>query len=138
MNWFWVKHTLWICLLVGALAACSRAYADPATVASGLDAKVVFAQLSEGATLSEAAEQFAAALNIDPAAVRVRIQPGNCMICNLESRPQLSKVKGLSVEEASELVEPDDKVSFFVPQFSCTFEMSETGLTPRSCQPSPI
>jgi hypothetical protein len=138
MNFSFSARTLWICLLLGLLIGCSRSYADPATVAAGLDPAAVYAQLSPSATLPAAAEQFAVALNIDPAAVRVRLQPGNCLVCTLESRPELSKVEGLSVAEAMEVVEPNDKVTLFVSKFSCIFERTDTKLMPRSCQPSPI
>jgi hypothetical protein len=60
------------------------------------------------------------------------------MVCSFESRPQLSKVAGLSLAEASEIVEANNKVTLFVPKFSCIFELIESTLTPRSCQPSPI
>lgn len=138
MNFVCAGRGLWLCLLAWLLSGCSHAYADPNTVANGLDPAAVFARLSTSASINAAAEQFAAALNVDPAAVRVRIQPGNCMVCTLESRPQLSRAEGLAVAEASEIVEPNDKVTLFVPRFSCIFELAEKTLVPRSCQPAPI
>jgi hypothetical protein len=138
MNTAFIRRGVWVCLVLWLLVGCSHSYADPSTVATGLDPAAVYAKLSASATLGEATAQFAGALNIDPAAVRVRLQPGNCMVCTFESRPQLSKVEGLSVEEASKIAKPNDKVTLFVPRFSCIFELTESTLTPRSCQPSPI
>ena len=128
----------WVCLALWLLVGCSAAYADPATIASGLDPAAVYGKLSNNVTIGDAAAQFATVLNIDPAAVRVRLQPGNCLVCTFESRPQLSKVEGLSVEEASKIAKINDKVTLFVPKFSCIFELTPSALTPRSCQPSPI
>lgn len=125
-------------LLLALLVGCGRSYADPATLAATLKPEIVFAELSSTNALPKAADQFAAALNIDPAKVRVRIKPGNCTVCSLESRPEMASVAGISVAEAEKIVEPNDEVSFFIPNFSCTFLYSGETLTPKQCQPSPI
>jgi len=125
-------------LLLSLLSGCGRTYADPATLAAGLEPATVFAELASAATLPTAAAQFATVLNIDPAAVRVRIKPGNCTVCSLESRPEMASVAGIAVDEAAAIVEPNDEVSFFIPKFSCTFLYDGATLTPKQCQPSPI
>lgn len=133
--------TRWTCLLwslCGLLAGCGHAYADPATLASSLKPAAVFANLATTDTVDHAAEQFATALNIAPDAVRIRIKPGQCTVCALESRPQMASVAGITVTEAKKIVEPQDEVSFFIPKFSCTFLYDGTTLTPQQCQPSPI
>ena len=135
MGW---RLTLMLMLGWMLLTGCGHAYADPATLASSLEPATVFAELTAATTLPKAADQFAAALNIDPAAVRIRIKPGQCTVCSLESRPQMASVAGISVTEAEKLVEPNDEVSFFIPKFSCTFRYDGTTLTPQQCQPSPI
>ncbi len=130
---------LWLpVLLLGLLVGCGQAYADPATLAATLEPATVFANLSTTDGLDKAAEQFAAALNIDPAMVRIRIKPGNCTVCSLASRPQMASVEGISIAEAEKMVEPNDEVSFFIPKFSCTFLYDGATLTPKQCQPSPI
>jgi len=90
------------------------------------------------ASFDDAAAQFASAINVDPTLVRVRIQPGNCTVCRFESTPQLSKAEGLTVEEATKLVEEKDQVSFFVPRFACTFLFEASTFTPKACQIPPI
>lgn len=131
---------LTLMLMIGwvLLTGCGHAYADPTTLASSLEPAAVFAKLANTDTLPQAAEQFAAALNIEPAVVRIRIKPGQCTVCSLESRPQMASVAGLTVAEAEKIVEPQDEVSFFIPKFSCTFLYDGTTLTPQQCQPSPI
>lgn len=133
----WRRRCL-LLLLVGLLVGCGHAYADPTTLAATLEPATVFAELANANTLDKAAEQFAAALNIDPAAVRVRIKPGSCTVCSLESRPEMASVAGIAVAEAEKIVEPQDEVSFFIPKFSCTFLYDGETLTPKQCQPSPI
>lgn len=127
-----------ILLVIPLLVACSPAYADPATIAASVDPPTIFAKMSEASALDDGASQFAAAINVDPKTVRVRIQPGNCTVCRFESTPQLSKAEGLNIEEATKLVEDQDKVSFFVPRFSCTFLFEENKYSPQSCQLSPV
>lgn len=128
----------WLVLALSLLTGCGHDYADPATLAPLLKPEAVFANLTSADTLAQAADQFAAALNIDPATVRIRIKPGQCTVCSLESRPQMASVAGLTVAEAEKIVEPKDEVSFFIPKFSCTFLYDGTTLTPQQCQPSPI
>ena len=123
------------CLL---LAACALAYADPASIASSVEPAAIFAKLGESASFDDAAVQFAAAINVDPSLVRIRIQPGNCTVCRFESTPQLSKAEGLTSQEASKLAKEKDKVSFFVPKFSCTFLFEQNKLLPQTCQLSPV
>lgn len=127
---------LWLSLYL--LTGCSHDYADPATLASSLEPAAVFAKLSSTTTLPEAADQFAAVLNIDAAAVRIRIKPGDCIVCSLESRPQLASVTGVSVAEAEQILKNNDELTFFIPKFSCTFLYDGATLTPRSCQHAPI
>jgi hypothetical protein len=124
--------------LLALLVGCDHNYADPATLAATLEPKTVFAKLSSTTTLAKAADQFAAALNIDPAGVRIRIKPGSCIVCTVEAHPELSNVAGISVAEAEKIVESNDEVSFFIPKFSCTFLYDGVTLTPQHCQPSPI
>lgn len=132
-------HWRFVLLLALALfVGCTRDYADPATLAATLKPERVFAELASTNTLSEAADQFAAALNIDPATVRIRIKPGNCTVCSLASRPEMASVDGIAVTEAEKIIEPNDEVSFFIPKFSCTFVYDGETLTPKQCQPSPI
>lgn len=119
-------------------AACAPAYADPATVAASVDPQAIFAQLGEATTLENGSTQFASAINVDPKVVRIRIQPGNCTVCRFESIPQLSKAEGLTIEEATQLVEEKDQVSFFVTKFACTFLFEAGTFTPKSCQIPPI
>ena len=120
------------------LAACAPAYADPASIASSVEPAAIYAKLGEVASFDDAATQFAAAINVDPSLVRIRIQPGNCTVCRFESTPQLSKAEGLTSQEASKLAEEKDKVSFFVPKFSCTFLFDQNKLLPQTCQLSPV
>lgn len=137
----WRRLVLWrFVLLIGLslLTGCGHAYADPATLASTLEPTTVFAALASTSTLPAAADQFAAALNLDPADVRIRIKPGNCIVCALASRPQMASLAGISVAEAEAILEPNDEVSFFIPKFSCTFLYDGTALIPQHCQPSPI
>lgn len=124
--------------LWGLLVGCGHTYADPETLASTLEPTTVFAALASTSTLPAAADQFAAALNLDPADVRIRIKPGNCIVCALASRPQMASIAGISVAEAEAMLEPNDEVSFFIPKFSCTFLYDGTTLSPQHCQPSPI
>lgn len=129
----------WLLFLVlGWLVGCSHAYADPATLAATLKPDTVFAKLASADTVDNAAAQFAETLNIDPAGVRVRIKPGSCTVCSLESRPEMVSVAGIAVAEAEKIIEPNDEVSFFIPKFSCTFVYDGETLTPKQCQPSPI
>lgn len=119
--------------------SCAPRYNDPAVIADTVDPMAIFAQLSNVDTINAGSDQFATALNLDPTLVRIRIQPGGCTVCRLESTPQLSKIEGLTVDEATKLVEKKDQVSFFVPKFSCTFLVESDGtLMPQSCQRSPI
>ncbi|MFN8443457.1 MAG: hypothetical protein U0175_21955 [Caldilineaceae bacterium] len=120
------------------LAACSPAYADPTAIAGTVDPKATFARLGEVSSLDEGASQFASAINVDPTLVRIRIQPGDCSLCRIEASPKLSKVEGLTVDEALKLVEEQDQVSFFVPKFSCTFLYDGSKFAPKSCQISPV
>lgn len=132
-RWVWLLGSLF-----GLLVGCGRAYADPATLAPTLEPATVFAALASTSTLPAAADQFAAALNLDPAGVRIRIKPGNCTVCSLAAHPQMASVAGISVAEATQIVAPNDEVSFFIPKFSCTFLYDGTTLIPQQCQPSPI
>lgn len=125
-------------LLLGLLWGCGHDYADPETLADSLDPPTVFAALTSTTTLPAAADQFAAALNLDPADVRIRIKPGNCLVCSLASNPEMASLAGISVAEAEAIIEPNDEVSFFIPKFSCTFLYDGTALIPQHCQPSPI
>ncbi len=136
-NGQWIHWPL-LLLLFGLLGGCGHDYADPETLADSLEPKTIFAALSTTSTLPEAAEQFAAALTIDPAAVRIRIKPGNCSLCSLESRPQMASLAGISVGEAEKIVRPNDEVSFFIPHFSCTFLYDGSTLIPQQCQPLPL
>lgn len=120
------------------LGACSPAYVDPSTIADTVDPPAIFAQLSEASSLDKGVAEFAVALNVDPKVVRIRIQPGDCLVCRMQSTPQLSTVEGLTLEEANKLVEAKDQVSLFVPKFSCIFLYDGSNLTPQSCQMSPI
>lgn len=129
---------LLLLLMLALLAGCSRDYADPATLAATLEPATVFAELSSTNSLDKAASQFAAALNIDPAGVRVRIKPGSCIVCTVEANPEISGVNGITVASAEKIVGPNDEVSFFIPEFSCTFLYDGETLTPKQCQPSPI
>ncbi|MEZ4737269.1 MAG: hypothetical protein R3E79_60075, partial [Caldilineaceae bacterium] len=125
-------------IILALFAGCGHDYADPATLAATLEPETVFAELSGTPTLPKAATQFAAALNIDPTLVRIRIKPGNCSVCSLAARPEMASLAGVSVAEAEKLVEIDDEVSFVIPNFSCTFLYDGEQLTPRSCQHTPI
>jgi hypothetical protein len=138
-------RSLWpgvrLCLALIALsllAGCGEDFADPATLAASLKPENVFAQLSTTNTVPKAADQFASALNIDPQVVRIRLKPGDCTLCSLEARPQVASMAGISVVEAEKLLEINDDVSFFIPNFSCTFLYDGETLTPRTCQMSPI
>lgn len=133
----WI-HWPVLLLLLGLLGGCGHDYADPKTLADSLEPKTIFAALSTTSTLPEAAEQFAAALNIDSADVRIRIKPGNCSLCSLESQPQMTSLAGIAVTEAEKIVRPNDEVSFFIPHFSCTFLYDGATLIPQQCQPLPI
>lgn len=134
-----ITRWTWLLLsLCGLLVGCGHTYADPATLASTLEPATVFAALSTTSTLPAAADQFAVALNLDPADVRIRIKPGNCIVCSLASHPEMSSLAGISVAEAEAIVEPNDEVSFFIPKFSCTFLYDGTTMIPQHCQPSPI
>lgn len=126
---------LWMFAL---LAGCGRDYADPTTLAATLEPATVLAALANTKTLPEAADQFAAALNIDPAGVRVRIKPGSCIVCTVEANPEIAGVNGITVAAAEKIMGPNDEVSFFIPKFSCTFLYDGETLTPKQCQPSPI
>ena len=125
-------------IVLSLLAGCGAAFADPATLAASLQPESVFAQLSTTNTVPKAADQFANALNIDPQVVRIRLKPGDCTVCSLASRPQVASLAGISVAEAEKLLEINDDVSFFIPNFSCTFLYDGEKLTPRTCQMSPI
>lgn len=125
-------------IVLTLLAGCGAAFADPATLAASLQPESVFAQLSTANTVPKAADQFANALNIDPQVVRIRLKPGDCTVCSLASRPQVASLAGISVAEAEKLLETNDDVSFFIPNFSCTFLYDGEKLTPRTCQMSPI
>ena len=134
-NQFWLF--IWL-LLLALLSSCGRTYTDPAILAVSLEPETVFAELSNTTTLPKAATQFATALNIDPAGVRVRLKPGDCSLCSLEARPKVASLAGLSVAEAEQALESGDEVSFFIPKFSCTFVYDGETLTPKQCQPSPV
>jgi len=136
-NGQWINWSL-LLLLLGLLGGCGHAYADPETLADSLEPTTVFAALSTASTLPAAADQFATALNLDPADVRIRIKPGNCIVCSLSSHPEMSSLAGISVAEAEAIVEPNDEVSFFIPKFSCTFLYDGATMIPQHCQPSPI
>lgn len=136
--WKWRHGLLTILISTLLMGGCGRAYADPATLAATLEPTAVFAELTSANSLPAAGEQFAAALNIDPAGVRVRIKPGSCIVCTVEANPEISSVNGISVAEAEKLVGPNDEVSFFIPKFSCTFRYDGETLIPQQCQPSPI
>lgn len=125
-------------MVLSLLAGCGEAFADPATLAATLKPESVFAQLSPTSTVPKAADQFASALNIDPKLVRIRLKPGDCTVCSLASRPQVASMAGISIAEAEKLLEINDDVSFFIPNFSCTFLYDGETLTPRTCQMSPI
>lgn len=133
----WRRLQLFL-LLISVLVGCDGDYADPETLATTLEPATIFSELSNTNSLSQAAAQFAAALNIDPAVVRIRIKPGSCIVCALDSRPQLASVTGVSVAEAEQIVESADEVTFFIPKFSCTFLYDGATLTPQSCQHAPI
>jgi hypothetical protein len=120
------------------LTACGQPYADPATLADSLNPAAVLADLTAAPTLPDAADQFAATLNIDPATVRVRLQSGDCNLCSLRSRPQVASLAGLAVVEAASILNQDDEVSLFIPNFSCTFLYDGTQLTPQRCQHVPV
>ncbi|MCB0182818.1 MAG: hypothetical protein KDE31_01055 [Caldilineaceae bacterium] len=130
--------SLALVILLGLLAGCSHDYADPETLAATLEPKTIFAALSMTSTIPKGAAQFAAVLNIDPAVVRIRLKPGDCIVCSLEARPQLSSATGVSVDEAEQIVRKNDEVTFFIPKFSCTFLYDGTTLNPRSCQHAPL
>lgn len=136
-NGHWIHWPL-LLLLLGLFGGCGHDYADPETLADSLAPETISAALSTTSTLPEAAEQFAVALNIDPADVRIRIKPGNCSLCSLESRPQMASLAGIAVAEAEKIVRPNDEVSFFIPHFSCTFLYDGVILVPQQCQPLPI
>jgi len=125
-------------IALSLLAGCSKSFADPATLAASLKPENVFAQLATTSTVRKAADQFARALNIDPQVVRIRLKPGDCTLCSLAARPQVASMAGISVGEAEKLLEINDDVSFFIPNFSCTFLYDGEKLTPRTCQMSPI
>ena len=125
-------------IALSLLAGCGEAFADPAALAATLKPESVFAQLSTTSSVPKAADQFASALNIDPKLVRIRLKPGDCTVCSLASRPQVASMAGISVGEAEKLLEINDDVSFFIPNFSCTFLYDGEKLTPSTCQMSPI
>lgn len=136
-NGHWIKWSL-LLLLLGLFGGCGHDYADPETLADSLEPTTVFAALSRASTLPAAADQFATALNLDPTDVRIRIKPGNCLVCSLAAHPAMASLAGISVAEAAEILEPNDEVSFFIPKFSCTFLYDGTTMTPQQCQFSPI
>ena len=144
-----------LCLLIGALcvnllAGCQQTQTAPAvsatpTVNFPLDAppppvtpEAVASQLTQVATLDEAARQFAAALRIESNDVRVRIFTGACTICSLTENQENSSLAGLSVADASRRVQAGNQVYLAVPRFVCIYDYDGSSFTPRECRQSPL
>lgn len=146
---------LFMVVVVFMLAGCGRgnaltvtptavmsAAAVPASAPTpdirGVDPQVVFAKLTATEQLVVAAAQLAAALDVPTEAVRARLQPGGCTLCDLESNQGVAEVAGLDVDAAAEALAPDDGVYLFVGQLTCFYKFDGSILTPQSCQQAPL
>ena len=100
--------------------------------------EVVAGQLQQAATLQEAADQVANALQIDAQALRVRIQRDGCTVCALEENRENTSVEGLSLLDAAARLQPEDQLYLFVSRFACIYRYDGQFFTPQECRRIPI
>lgn len=96
------------------------------------------AQLTTAATLDAAAQQFAALMSIDPAAVRVRLDTDDCTTCSIVENQQHTSLAGLSVAEATERIRAGNQVYLVMPRFVCIFDFDGSQFSPRECRHTPL
>lgn len=131
-----------ICLLAGwlLLAGCNHPAASaPAPVAPlQVTPSAVTGELTPAPSLADAANQLADALDVSPAAVRVRIRPRGCTVCSEDENRAATSVAGLAVEEAAARLQAGDDLWLFVQQLTCQYHFDGKALRPQQCQLAPI
>jgi hypothetical protein len=103
-----------------------------------LTPEAIAGQLRMAASLDEAAEQVADALQIDAGQLRIRIQRDGCTVCDLEENRANTSVEGLSLAEARERLRPEDQLYLFVSRFACIYYYDGQSFTPQECRRIPI
>ncbi len=111
---------------------------EPTPDLHGVDPQVVLTQLTPTEQLATAAAQLATAVNVPREAVRARLQPGGCTLCDQESTQGVTGIAGLDVNAAAEALAPDDGVFLFVGRLTCFYKFDGSILTPQSCQFAPL
>ncbi|HXF63283.1 MAG TPA: hypothetical protein VNK95_16770 [Caldilineaceae bacterium] len=150
-----MRHRAHLLLLYLAvlLAACgprtpvrpssSQAADTPPTSAptpdlSQVDPAAVAAQLTPAANLADAAAQMAGALAVDEGQVRVRVQGTGCTLCSMEENQANATVAGLTVADATAILQPGAMLWLFVGQLTCTYSFDGASYSPKSCQLAPL
>lgn len=97
----------------------------------------IAAKLTSTATLSDAAKELAASLDIAPDHVRVRIK-ADCSVCEAEKFQKATSLSGVSVAEATKLLPANYDFWLFVKNFTCAYHYDGKNYTPKSCQFAPV
>lgn len=127
-----MKFYLLVVLLL--IAACTHSTLKTPIALPPVTPVAVMAKLTPVATLDEAAKQFAAALEVAPDNVRVRISTAGCNACALEANPALTSEAGVAVADAAPLLKPHDFVTLFVQTFGCFYEFDGKSFIPQGCR----
>jgi hypothetical protein len=105
---------------------------------SQIDPAAITARLTPMSSLDAAAQQLAAALEVRPAQVRVRIRAAGCMVCEAETNQAEASVEGLDVTTAAERIRTGDGVFLFVATLTCAYDFDGAQLIPQSCHHAPL
>lgn len=142
-----MRSRLWVALLLNCwlvLSACgATAATGPAIPGAAKTPRVnatpdtVLAHLSAAVSLEATGADLASALNVEPQAVRVRIQTSTCSVCTGQEDPKLHTAEGLSLDEAATYLVPGDGFYLFVGDFTCYYRYDGATYTPRTCQYAP-
>lgn len=110
-----------------------------ASQASGVTATpdAVLAELSAAASLEATAADLAAALGVEPQAVRVRVETSTCSVCTGQEDAELHAAEGLSLADAATRLVPGDGFYLFVGDFTCYYRYDGATYTPRICEYAP-
>ena len=110
---------------------------EPPVVLLVVTPAVITAKLTPTATLLAASQQVATALDVPPAAVRVRIKL-NCIVCEIDNAKDKTSIAGLSVSDAATQLQPNTDLWLFVQNFTCAYHFDGEKFAPKSCQFAPL
>jgi hypothetical protein len=105
---------------------------------SQIDPATITARLTPTTGLAAAAQQLAAALEVRPAQVRVRIRSAGCTVCEAEANQAETSAEGLDVATAAERIQAGDGVFLFVASLTCAFAFDGAQFIPQSCHHAPL